>query len=262
METFEYIKTLARFRDGMAEKPSWVRISTITLYAKSILGQVNPKEIRKAFKSIGGSLKLRPKGSDKAFEWKVKPSKRSQQFYNCISIGYTDAYSTKAVKLFSNGTVQIAGCSNVLDCKRVVKQLAIVMPIILRRSIDIKYEQFKIVMIKTDFKMNKHLHLYKVINDFKDDKYDVKYDPGSYSAVVIKFKPLEHMKRITVNVFSTGSIGISGAETLMEIAYAYKEVNEVIGMKSRLKDVDCQQDFNMFMGAPYEEWLRVLNVVK
>jgi TATA-box binding protein (TBP) (component of TFIID and TFIIIB) len=262
MDTFQYIKTLASFRDGLPNKPSWVRITTITLYAKQILGDVDPKKIRRRFKAIGGSLKLRPVGSDKSFEWKIKASKRAQQFYNCISISYTDCYSTKAVKLFSNGSIQIAGCSNVLDCKRVVKQLAIVLPIILNRSLDIRYDQFKIVMINTNFTVNQQLNLYKVIKDFKDDKYEVKYDPGSYAPVVVKFKPLEHMKRITVCIFSTGSVGITGAETLMEVAHAYKEVNEMIGNESRVQDLEYQQDFNMIMGAPFEEWLRVLNVVK
>lgn len=262
MDTFEYIKTLASFRDGMLQKPSWVRITTITMYAKQILGEVDAKKIRARFKAIGGSLKLTPVGSNKPFEWKMKPAKRSKQFYNCISIGYTDCYSTKAVKLFSNGSIQIAGCSNVLDCKRVVKQLGIILPLILNRSLDIRYDQFKIVMINTNFTMNQHLNLYKVIKDFDKPKYDVKYDPGSYSAVIVKFKPMPGMKRITANVFSTGSIGITGAETLMEVAHAYKEINEVIKKDSRVQDVEYQQEFNMVMGAPFEEWLRVLNVVK
>ena len=262
LDTFQYIKTLASFRDGMPKKPSWVRITTITLYAKQILGDVDPKKIRARFKAIGGSLKLRPVGSDKAFEWKIKAAKRAQQFYNCISISYTDCYSTKAVKLFSNGSIQIAGCSNVLDCKRVVKQLAIVLPIILNRSLDIRYDQFKIVMINTNFTLNQQLNLYKVIKDFKDPGFEVKYDPGSYAAIIIKFKPGENMKRITANIFSTGSIGITGAETLMEVAHAYKIINETIGKESRVQDLEYQQDFNMIMGAPFEEWLRVLNVVK
>jgi TATA-box binding protein (TBP) (component of TFIID and TFIIIB) len=262
MDTFEYIKTLAKFRDGMTKKPSWVRITTITMYAKQILGEVNPKKIRARFKAIGGSLKLRPLGSDKYFEWSIKPAKRSQQFYNCISISTKDCYSTKAVKLFSNGSIQIAGCSNVLDCKRIVKQLGIILPLILNRSLDIRYDQFKIVMINTNFTMNQNLNLYKVIKDFDNPKYEVKYDPEIYAPVVIKFKPLEGMKRITTSVFSTGSVGITGAETLMEVAHAYREINEMISKTSRIQDVEYQQDFNMIMGAPFEEWLRVLNVVK
>ena len=110
--------------------------------------------------------------------------------------------------------------------------------------------------------MNQNLNLYKVIKDFDNPKYEVKYDPEIYAPVVIKFKPLEGMKRITTSVFSTGSVGITGAETLMEVAHAYREINEMISKTSRIQDVEYQQDFNMIMGAPFEEWLRVLNVVK
>jgi TATA-box binding protein (TBP) (component of TFIID and TFIIIB) len=140
--------------------------------------------------------------------------------------------------------------------------LAIVLPIILNRSIDIRYDQFKIVMINTNFTMNKQLNLYRVIKDFNDPIFEVKYDPGSYAAVIIKFKPGEGMKRITTNIFSTGSIGITGAETLMEVAQAYKIINGVISKEAKVRNVDTQKDLDMIMGAPFEEWLRVLNVVK
>ena len=267
MDTFEYIRTLARFRDEFKDKPSWVKITTITIIGKGILGTLDAEKIRKVFKLMGDSITVRPKGSTKGFEWKIRPSKRGTNFYNCISIGYTDVYSTKAVKLFSNGSVQVAGCSNVLDCKRVVAQLAIVLPFILNKSLDIRYDLFKIVMINTNFSVNKSLNLYSVIRCFKttprdSTRFAVAYDPGSYSAVTVKFKPGENMKRVTVNIFSTGNIGITGAETLSEVVHAYKIINEVITPGAAIKELEVKQDFGVTMGAPFAEWLRVLNVAQ
>jgi len=263
MDTFEYIRTLARFRDAIEDKPSWVRITTITMMAKGVLGSVDAKQVRKIFKCLGDSITVKPKGSSKGFEWKIRPSKRGSNFYNCISIGYTDVYSTKAVKLFSNGSIQVAGCSNVLDCKRVVSQLAVVLPLILNKSLDIHFDLFKIVMINTNFSLNKSLNLYSVVKGFMTQpKFTVNYDPGSYAAVTVKFQPKDGMKRVTVNIFSTGNIIITGAETLMEVAYAYKIINENIGKDARIRDADVKQDFEVTMGARFEEWLRVLNVAQ
>jgi TATA-box binding protein (TBP) (component of TFIID and TFIIIB) len=262
MDTFEYIKTLSKFRDEMEDQPSWVRITTITMMAKGVLGTVDARMIRKVFKAIGGSITVYPKGSKKGFEWKIRPSKRGSNFYNCISIGYADCYTTKAIKLFSNGSIQVAGCSNVLDCKRVVAQLAIVLPLILNKSLDIRYDLFKIVMINTNFSLNKTLNLYSVVRSLnRNETFKANYDPGSYAAVTVKFQPQPEMKRITVAIFSTGNIIITGAETLMEIAHAYKMINENIGSECRIKETDIKQDFGVTMGASFEEWLRVLNVV-
>jgi hypothetical protein len=260
MDTFEYIKTLARFRDEFGDdKPSWIRITTITMMARDLLGPVDAKKVRKLFRE---PILVVPKGSKKGFEWKLKPAKRGSNFYNCVSIGYTDCYSTKAVKLFSNGSVQVAGCSNVLDCKRIVAQLAVLLPLILNKSININFSLFKIVMINTNFSVNKTLNLYKLKRVLENDsKFEVIYEPSNYAGAIVKFEPKRHMKRVTVNIFSSGSIIITGAETLMEVAHAYRTINHMISKECHISRAEAKQDFGVTMGAPFEEWLRVLNVV-
>lgn len=243
----------------MNDKPSWPKITTITMFAKNVLNGLKVQNVRNAFKVLGGSLLVVPKGKKEGFEWRVRPSKRGSTFYNCISIGYVDRYSTKAVKLFTNGSIHVAGCCNLLDCKRLVKQLSIVLPLILNKTIDIHFGLFKIVMINTNFSLNKDLHLYKVITAFETNKeyeFLVNYDPGSYSAVVVKFKPGEGMKKVTVNIFSTGNIGIAGAQTLEEQSMAYAIVNRVIGKECRLKVSDTIQEFGVMSGFKFEDWVR------
>jgi TATA-box binding protein (TBP) (component of TFIID and TFIIIB) len=64
----------------------------------------------------------------------------------------------------------------------------------------------------------------------------VTFDPDSYSAVKIKFKPAADMKQVTASIFSTGKIIVTGAETLKEIAFAYNVINHHINMhKERIK---------------------------
>ena len=233
------------------------------MMAKNLLGQIDAQKIRKIFKAAPGeTIEMLPKGSKKGFAWKIKPAKRGSNFYNCISIGYTDCYSTKNVKLFSNGSVHVTGCSNILDCKRIVAQLAVLLPFILKRTIDITFDHFRIVMINTNFSVNKTLNLYKLKRVFdQDPKFEAIYEPSNYSGLIVKFEPKRLMKKVTVNIFSSGSIIITGAETLMEVAHAYRTTNQMISKDCHISTTESKQDFGVTMGAPFEEWLRVLNVV-
>jgi len=258
-DTVDYIKALVKSRQLMDDKPSWPKITTMTMFAKNVINGLKIQQVRNAFKVIGGSLLVVPKGKKEGFEWRIRPSKRGTHFYNCLSIGYVDRYSKKAVKLFTNGSIHVAGCCNLLDCKRLVNQLAIVLPLILNKPIDIHFGLFKIVMINTNFSLNKSLNLYKVIPAFETNKefeFFVTYDPGSYAAVVVKFKPAEGMKKVTVNIFSTGNIGVAGAQTLEEQALAYAIVNRVIGKECRLKVSDTIQEYGVMSGYKFEDWVR------
>jgi hypothetical protein len=118
--TFSYILTLAEFRAAIPEefRPSWVKITTITMVS-SLSEKVDIHKFRDRMEKLE-SVKLRM--SDRAsdgFEWKLKPT----TFYNQVTLGYQDPYSTKSVKVFPNGSIQVAGCSDLFDCKRIITQL-------------------------------------------------------------------------------------------------------------------------------------------
>ena len=256
MDTFEYIKTLARFRGTIPEpiRPSWIQITTITMFSKNILSDINLEHVRKAFNKLE-VIPVRPKGSKYLFEWRMKPN----SFYNQVTIGYTDCYSTKSVKLFSNGSVQVAGCSNILDCKRIVAQLKIVLELIVDKELKITFDKFKIVMINTNFSVNSSLHVYNIIRKLSSQPmFDVTYEPGNYSAIKVKFKPGPDMKCITTNIFSTGNIIITGAETLMEVAHAYKIINANLTEDTRIQASAEKKTLDTILGATFDEWIRVL----
>ena len=244
-QTFNYLSTLGDFRDNFPEdhRPSWVKITTITLISKFVQEidipklrnhymcsecrpkyQLNHKHDRcVACQRI--NIKIRAKGSTfDGFEWKMKDN----TFYNQITLGYIDQYSTKSVKVFPNGSVQVAGCSDVFDCRRVIKQLTFILNEIL--GINIPSNEFRVVMINTNFSLNYNINLMETTRVFSENKLfsSVTFDPDRYSAVKIKFKPSENMKQVTTSIFSTGKIIVTGAETLKEIAFAYNIINHHI----------------------------------
>jgi len=223
--TFNYLMTVGHFRSGFPEdhRPSWVKITTITIISK-FLQDIDIQKLRNHFQEVG-SVKIRVKGSNfDGFEWKLKPT----TFYNQITLGYTDQYSTKSVKVFPNGSVQIAGCSDLFDCKNVIKQLSFILGSIL--EVEIPSNGFRVVMINTNFSLNYNINLMETARVFGETPVftSVTFDPDRYSAVKIKFKPAADMKQVTASIFSTGKIIVTGAETLKEIAFAYNIINHHI----------------------------------
>lgn len=262
--TFEYIQDICRYRDEVADpKPSWVRITTITMYARQVVPcAIN---LEKLSLKLGKSIKVRPKGTKAFFEWSVrKPKKGGQNFYNSISIGYTDTYSTKSVKVSTNGSIHVCGCADIMDCQRVAAQLQVLLRHILKMpDLMIPFSSFKIVMINTNFWIGTKLNLYGVQRLLVNKKFDAIYDPGSYVAVTAKFVPYQGAKRVTANIFSSGAIIVTGAECLREISVAYRVLLRSIDTSVRISGSEYTKDgFDRFMGATFDEWIRVLAAKK
>ena len=221
MATKRYIVTLDDIRRKYPSPPSWIRITTITMLCK-FMSDINIDKIRSAF--ADGPIRIRRKGAlTNGFEWSLK----NAAFYNQVTVGYEDQYSNKSIKMFPNGSVQVAGCSDLRDCKRIIHQLSFLVQSILELEEPIKTENFRVVMINTNFSMNSSVNLMKVIDVLSaDQKFVVSFNPERYSAVKVKFHPAANTKQVTASVFSTGKIIVTGAETLREIALAYEVLNE------------------------------------
>src|SRR5210317_2469279 len=259
-ESFSYLLTINDFRNKIAEeyKPSWLKITTITMVS-SFVQDIDIKRLRETFQRID-TYKLRRQGSKmEGFEWKLKPT----TFYNQVTLTYHDTYSTKSVKVFLNGSIQVAGCCDLFDCKRIITQLMYIFKMFLGLDIKVSSDAFRVVMINSNFSLNYNINLKKVADWFEEyqDIFKVSFEPDRYSAVKIKFKPAEDMKEITCSIISTGKIIITGAETLKEIAFAYNIINQHINEKpdirvSRTEETDV---FDIYLGYkcdPFVEKLR------
>lgn len=246
VDTFDYILLLDKIRKKYGNRPSWVRITTITMTCTMLTG-VNLERIRDTFREKG-SIRVRRKGSlYSGHEWKLKET----TFYNQVTIGYTDAYTTKSIKVFPNGSFQVAGCADLYDCVRVVKSLTFLLSTILEQKLEAG--QFQVVMINTNFALNHPVNLMEILDTLSGKGYDVSFNPDRYSAVKVKFRPQPGMKQVTASVFSTGKIIVTGAETLKEIAYAYDTLNAELGQKG-----PATTDDTIIMGATFRDWVSVL----
>jgi len=271
--SFSYLLTLDEFRRALPSDlmPSWIKITTITMIS-SFVQKINIKRLRSIFEDIGSyTMKRSGSGNDGGFHWKLKPT----TFYNQVTLTYHDSYSTKSVKVFPNGSIQVASCCDLFDCKRIITQLTYIFKTFLDIDHDIPEDSFRVVMINSNFSLNHNVNLHVVSNWFEEysDIFKVSFEPDRYSAVKIKFKPANDMKEITCSIFSTGKIIITGAETLKEIAFAYNIVNQHINENpdirvSRTQETDvfdiylgyrCDPFVDLLKKKGFKSWIQTIN---
>lgn len=247
--------TLDDFRNKFPEhiRPSWIKLTTITMVS-SFSKPIDVNKIRDFFERSPVTLH---KNTIKAqgITWTIKPT----TFYNQITLTYQDCYSTKSIKLFPNGSIQVAGCNDLVNCHHIITSLEYILK---KFDADVvpPVNSFRVVMINSNFSLNYNINMIKTTEHFEryPDVFNVSFEPDRYSAVKIKFKPAEDMKEITSSIFSTGKIIITGAETLKEIAFAYNIINHHINScpEIRVSKVESKDYFEIFSGY------KIVDVVK
>jgi len=253
-ETVKYIHDLKETRQSILlnnGEPSWVRMTTITITSKIEDIPFEIQKFKENFLAIG-KVRIRNRNSTfTGFEWTMKET----SFYNQVTVSYKDCYSTKSVKLFPNGSIQAAGCSNLMDCNRVIAMLSELLRTVLKLESKPKLAKPTVQMINTNFSLNSTVHLKKIIEKFSRDKmFLVTFDPEKYSAVKIKFEPGENMKKVTCSIFSTGKVIVTGARTLQEIVSAYRIINNMISKNEMIEKTEKKDTFDTFMGVKFEDW--------
>jgi len=156
--TFSYLLTLDEFRKTFSSDtmPSWVKITTITMisgFSEEV--KIDIERIKSLFEEKG-SISMKRVDSNTHFEWKLKPS---TTFYNQVTLTYADAYSTKSIKIFPNGSIQVAGCADLFDCKRVINQLNCFFKDVLEVPQELPVDNFRVVMINSNFSLNFNVNL-------------------------------------------------------------------------------------------------------
>ena len=156
----------------------------------------------------------------------------------------------------------MAGCSDLFDCRRILRQLSFILKVVLGRETDIPVDEVSVKMINTNFSLNSSVNLNKIIQKLSNPPFRVTYDPDRYSAVKVKFVPGPDMKQVTASIFSTGKIIVTGAQTLQEIAQAFSILNQNLRDPAiYVKTVTVPETFDTILGAKFEEWVSVLNKI-
>ncbi len=194
-----------------------------------------------------------------------KNKKDNEYFYNSCSIIVKADQDTKCVniKLFNNGKITLTGSKKELDgyrsCKVLLEELKkhkIVFPDITDENFNnSSIEKYKITMINSDFNTNFKIDLNKlleILNNLENDVF-IKFNPEKYRGLIIGFfwneektiqngccnckkkckgkgngKGENQCKKITISIFKSGSIIITGGFLVKQIDDAYKFINDLL----------------------------------
>lgn len=247
----DLVREIETFRQSIPEdkRPTWFRTTTITLTSCHLREQgvtIDPDVIRNIFYKLK-TIPIYLNKRSTPFEWRVFYS----DFYNQVSIGYTDQLSTKKVKVFPNGSLQVAGCADMDDCSRFVAQLRFLLNMVYK--VDIPAESFRVVMYNGYFSLNHQVNVYNFIDTLEAKSIQYSYDPDRYAAVKVK------LNRVTVSVFVSGSVLVTGTKSIREAMDTYKLiVSLVIGTHDAfIQKNDMSEKFNIYLGYPVEEWIKL-----
>lgn len=146
------------------------------------------------------------------------------------------------LKLFKNGAVQMTGCKNINNAYEVldilIKQLKIEKAVMVGNEIiekkliedinKLKITDLKVVMINSNFSVDYLINqeaLYKLLIS---KGVLCTYEPCLHACVNIKFLCDNDEKIISIFVFQSGAIIITGANNTYHIKSAYKFINDFL----------------------------------
>ena len=182
--------------------------------------------------------------------------KKSRNFHNCCSIIVKANQSYINMKIFTNGSITMTGCKNIKSGKMalniLLKEIREYPEIILAETKKINYIDFTTTMINSDYKLGFKIDA-DILFDLLLNKYNlyVTYVPEKYQGVKISFlwnknsnnkdgrcycklhclskkKKDRICLKVTVSIFKTGSVVITGSKSFKQTQDAYKRINEII----------------------------------
>jgi len=193
-------------------------------------------------------------------------NKTNENFYNSCSIITKGALDIKCVniKLFNNGKITLTGSKNEMDgyhaCCVLLKELKNDKNIFTymkeEKDInDLQINNYKITMINSDFNTNFKIDLLKLLDilNSNDKNIFTKFNPEKYRGLIIGYywnsdKEVQdgkclcvkkckgkgngtgdgQCKKITISIFKSGSIIITGGRLIKQIDAAYYSINSIL----------------------------------
>jgi len=177
---------------------------------------------------------------------KNKKKKTKRSFYNQVTIGIkTSNDKIVNIKIFINGSIQMTGCDGLYSCiegletlcNEIKKVKGIINPSISNKIIIKtfttkpdnvvinKINDVKIRMINSNFDIGFQVNREKLYKILLDEKINCVFEPIIHACVNIKFN-YKNKEKISIFVFESGAIIITGAKTKNQIFDAYKFITK------------------------------------
>ena len=238
-----------------------LRISTITVCFK--LGtELNLGEILSAFEKKGSFRHIFFKKGTK----KSKNEELNNAFYNQCTIKmairdkvslFGESLSNVSLMLFPNGSGKAVGCRTIRTCARVIKDVVSLLmanEAVMKEPTKLCVQDVGVKMINSDFRVQRGIKQRK-LTQILTDNYSVSeggrvrsalFDPDKYPGINVKYlsenfdgdwiKNVKYTRKgrkrvngeVSLFVFRSGSIIITGGRKPEEFKKAYTFINDVI----------------------------------
>jgi TATA-box binding protein (TBP) (component of TFIID and TFIIIB) len=207
---------------SMPQEPSPVKITTMT-YICDIKQKVDTVEFVKHFKSPAFPVITLKQNQDNG----------KRTFFNQVTISFVDS-TTKAVKIFSNGKLQMCGITSMIESSRTALLVCKLMNTIGSDVVttEAKPENLYIAMINSSCQCKKSglniSILGNIIEKLENPQITSNFDPDRYPALKIRYN-----KQVSIAIFASGNMilatcsedkKIKTTKRLKHITEAYKNI--------------------------------------
>lgn len=156
----------------------------------------------------------------------TKRGKIKKSFYNQTTITYKN-HTTKSIKVFTNGKLQITGLTNMHEAIETIKVVCSILHhsenaiFSGKPSVD-TLKSLSIEMVNSNFNYFKELDLKKFYEILKVEDMSVEYEPDTYPGIKCK------RNGISIFIFGTGNVVITGAKSIQALRNTYDYIANII----------------------------------
>lgn len=231
MSLEEYSNDYLKLMRHVFDNKHILNVSTITYICDLNVTEIDLKTFIETFeaKQVNtkfANIKMKPFPVHKKFEIS-KRGKIKKSFFNQITLNFEDI-NKKSIKIFSNGKLQLTGLTSLFECKHVSLFILDLLKFILPNISNINVDKGYIAMLNSNFSVMYNIDLYNFNKILQKQKncFSV-YNPESYPAINFKIH-ISDERCLSIFIFGTGNIVITGSKTLNEMTIAYKYVTDLL----------------------------------
>lgn len=164
---------------------------------------------------------------------KKRKKRKAHNFYNSMTMEVavcpthgSDVPKTMHFKLFRNGSIQGAGCKNTRDGDYAIGIVRESLERVL--GVELNIIRLKVNLINANFKLGHGINrdaLYRLLISIGES---TTYERCKHAGVGVKFLPKDKDKPISIFVFESGSVVITGSKNEKHIMEGYRFITELV----------------------------------
>lgn len=155
----------------------------------------------------------------------------NKSFYNSVTFRYKQPCTNKkrAIKVFSNGSLHMTGFRTLDECFQGAENMVSLINTCMSDTETVHITDFSVQLINTCLKVSHQLNMEKVVEVFKTQTlHKVLYDVERHPGLQLKVLCQSTQRTVTVIIFRTGSVLITGVHSPSELLESYKTVTAIL----------------------------------